>query len=91
VPRPKAVRIPGSGKPSVTDGDAALLFLNDCGGPQLADSEMQKLQRRRFTLAMRRFFLADRQYLWRDNPYYWVYRASRSLCTRKSRDAADIE
>jgi hypothetical protein len=52
---------------------------------------MQKLQRRRFTLAMRRFFLADRQYLWRDNPYYWVYRASRSLCTRKSRDAADIE
>lgn len=90
-PRPTAVRLSGSGKPSVTDGDAVVLFLNDCGGPQLADSEMQKLQRRRFTLAMRRFFLADRQYLWRDNVYYWVYRASRSLYQRKSRTASDVE
>jgi len=89
VPRPMAVRLPGSGKPSVTDGDAALLFLSDCSGSRLANSEMQKLQRRRFTLAMRRFFLADRQYLWRDNPYYWAYRASRSLRERKSQNAAD--
>ena len=79
VPRPKAVRLPGSGKPSMTDGDAAVLFLSDCGGAQLANSDMQRLQRRRFTLAMRRFFLADRQYVWRENPYYWAYRASRSL------------
>jgi hypothetical protein len=52
---------------------------------------MQRLQRRRFTLAMRRFFLADRQYLWRDNLYYWAYRASRSLYERKSRNGADIQ
>jgi hypothetical protein len=88
VPRPKAVRLPGSGKPSVTDGDAVLLFLSDCASPQLANSDMQKLQRRRFTLAVRRFLLADRQYVWRDNPYYWAYRASRSLYERKSRNAA---
>jgi len=91
VPRLKAVRLPGSGKPSVTDGDAALLFLNDCGGSQLAKLDMQRLQRRRFTLAMRRFFLADRQYLWRNNLYYWAYRASRSLYERKSRNAYDIQ
>ena len=91
VPRPKVVRLPGSGKPSVTDGDAALLFLGDCGGTQLVNSDMQKIQRRRFTLAMRRFFLADRQYLWRDNPYYWAYRATRSLYERKSRNASDTE
>jgi len=91
VPRPKTVRTPGGGKPSVTDGDAALLYLNDCDSPQLANSDMQKLQRRRFTLAMRRFFLADRQYLWRDNPYYWAYRASRSLYARKSRNGSDIQ
>ena len=79
VQRPKAVRLPGSGMPSVTDGDAAVLFLNDCDGIHPANSDMQRLQRRRFTLAMRRFFLADRQYVWRDNLYYWAYRASRSL------------
>jgi LssY-like putative type I secretion system component LssY len=91
VPRPKTVRPPGSGKPSVTDGDAALLFLNDCGNSQAVNSDMQRLQRRRFTLAMRRFFLADRQYLWRDNPYYWAYRASRSLYVRKYRNAPDVQ
>jgi hypothetical protein len=91
VPRPRAVRLPGGGKPSVTDGDAALLFLSDCGGSELANSDMERLQRRRFTLAMRRFFLADRQYVWRDNPYYWAYRASRSLCERKSRNASEVE
>ncbi|MGC9994847.1 MAG: hypothetical protein ABSE79_05950 [Terriglobia bacterium] len=52
---------------------------------------MQRLQRRRFTLAMRRFFLADRQYLWRNNLYYWAYRASRSLYERKSRNASDLQ
>ncbi|MGD0129746.1 MAG: LssY C-terminal domain-containing protein [Terriglobia bacterium] len=83
VPRPKTVRPPGSGKPSVTDGDAALLFLNDCGNSQAVNSDMQRLQRRRFTLAMRRFFLADRQYVWRENPYYWAYRASRSLVDKE--------
>jgi hypothetical protein len=83
VSRPKAVRLPGSGKPSVTDGDAAVLFLNECGGSQVATSDMQRLQRRRFTLAMRRFFLADRQYVWRENPYYWAYRASRSLVDKE--------
>jgi hypothetical protein len=91
VPRPRAVRLPGSGKPSVTDGDAALLFLNDCSGSQQANSDIQRLQRRRFTLAVRRFFLADRQYLWRDNPYYWAFRASRSLYERKYRKAAEVE
>ena len=83
VPRPKAARLPGRGKPSVTDGDAAVLFLNECGGSQVATSDMQRLQRRRFTLAMRRFFLADRQYVWRENPYYWAYRASRSLVDKE--------
>jgi len=62
-----------------------------CGGSQLAKSDMQRLQRRRFTLAMRRFFLADRQYLWRNNLYYWAYRASRSLYERKSRNASDLQ
>jgi len=91
VPRPKVVRLPGSGMPSVTDGDAALLFLNDCGNFPPANSDVQKLQRRRFTLAVRRFFLADRQYLWRENLYYWAYRASRSLYEKKFRNLSEMQ
>ena len=91
VQRPQAIRRPHSGKPSVTDGKAALLFLDDCSAPKPASSELQRPQRRRFTLAVRRFFLGDRQYLWRDNPYYWAYRATCSLWPRKSRNANAIE
>jgi len=91
VERPQAARLPGSGKPSVTDGNAALLFLDDCSDPQAATADLQRLQRRRFTLALRRFFLGDRQYLWRDNPYYWLYRATSSLWSRKPREEESVE
>ena len=91
VQRPQAIRYLGSGKPSVTDGNAALLFLDDCSVPGPAASELQRPKRRRVTLAMRRFFLADRQYVARENPYYWLYRATCSLWTRKPRNADDIE
>ena len=91
VQRPQAIRRPDSGKPSVTDGDAALLFLDDCSAPKPESPDLQRPQRRRLTLAMRRFFLGDRQYLWRDNPYYWAFRATSSLWTRKPPNAADTE
>jgi hypothetical protein len=91
VPRPQAIREPGRGKPSVTDGDAALLFLNDCSGAKPAGPDLQEPQRRRLTLAMRRFFLEDRQYMARNNPYYWAYRATCSLRERKSRGVDAVE
>jgi len=91
VPRPQAIRRPASGMPSVTDGNAALLFLDDCSAPEPAISDLQKPHRRRLTLAVRRFFLGDRQYLWRDNPYYWTYRATSSLWSRKPRYTDDDE
>ena len=91
VQRPQAIRRPDSGKPSVTDGDAVLLSLEDCSAPKPESPDLQRPQRCRLTLAMRRFFLGDRQYLWRDNPYYWVFRATRSLWPRKSRDAETAE
>jgi len=91
VERPKAVRRPGSGKPSVTDGNAALMFLADCSAPETAASDLGAPHRWRLTLALRRFFLGDRQYVWRENPYYWAYRATTSLWSRKPRDADDAE
>jgi hypothetical protein len=91
VKRLHAIRHPASGKPSVTDGDAALLFLDHCSGPKAASPDLQRLRRRRLTLAMRRFFLEDRQYLARDNPYYWAYRAAWSLWARKPRSVDVIE
>jgi hypothetical protein len=91
VPRPQAIRSPDSGMPSVTDGNAALLFLDDCTAPKPASSELSEPQHRRVTLALRRFFLGDRQYLCRDNPYYWVYRATSSLWPRKPRNENGIE
>ena len=91
VERPQAIRQPGSGKPGLTDGNAALLFLNDCSAPKPAGPDLQAPQRRHFTLAMRRFFLGDRQYLARENPYYWAYRATCSLRARKGRGADTVE
>jgi hypothetical protein len=91
VPRPQAIRRPGSGEPSVTDGNAAVLFLDDCSAPEPAISDLQGPHRWRLTLALRRFFLGDRQYLWRENPYYWAYRATSSLWSRKPRDTDDAE
>jgi hypothetical protein len=91
VPRPQAIRRPDSGMPSVTDGNVALLFLDDCSAPKPASSELQRPQRRHLTLVMRRFFLGDRQYLCRDNPYYWAYRATWSLWSRKPRNENGIE
>jgi hypothetical protein len=91
VQRPQAIREPGSGKPSETDGDAALLFLNDCAARKAPGPDLEEPQRRRLTLAIRRFFLGDRQYVARDNPYYWAYRATWSLWARKPRGADAIE
>jgi hypothetical protein len=87
VERPQAIRHGGSGMPSVTDGNAAVLLLNDCSGPEPASAELQKPQRRRITLATRRFVLENRQYLTRGSAYYWAYRAACSLRERKSRIA----
>jgi hypothetical protein len=83
VERPQAVRQFGSGKPSVTDGRAALLVLNDCPVPQLPISRLHEPQHRRVTLALRRFVLESRQYLMRGNPYYWMYRVGASVLVRK--------
>jgi len=91
VERPQAARLFGSGKPSVTDGNADLLFLGDCSASQAATPELRAPQRWRVTLALRRFFLGDRQYLWRDNPYYWAYRVTSSLWSRKPRDEEPAE
>jgi len=91
VQRPQAIRRPDSRKPSFTDGNATLLFLDDCSAPKPASPELQRPQRRRLTLALRRFFLGDRQYVCRDNPYYWAYRATWSLWPRKPRNENGIE
>ena len=91
VERPQAIRRPDSGKPSVTDGNVALLFLDDCSTPKPAGLELSEPQRRWLTLALRRFFLGDRQYLWRDNPYYWAYRATWAVCSRKPRNEDGID
>ena len=91
VKRPHAVRHPDSGMPSVTDGNTALLFLNDCPAPEPASSDLQKPQRRRVTLAARRLVLENRQYLTRGSAYYWTYRAASSLRTRKARSAGASE
>jgi hypothetical protein len=91
VERPHAIRHPHSGKPSVTDGNAALLFLDDCSAPEPASSESQKPQHRRVTLATRRFVLENRQYLTRGNAYYWTYRTACSLRARKSQSADGSE
>jgi hypothetical protein len=87
VKRPQAIRDPLSGRPSVTDGNAVLLFLDDCSAPEPASPGLQKPQRRRVTLATRRFVLENRQYLTRGSAYYWTYRAACSLRARKSRNA----
>jgi hypothetical protein len=87
VERPQAMRLPYNGQPSVTDGNAVLLFLNDCLVPDLTSPELREPRHRRLTLATRRFFLEDRQYLTRGSAYYWTYRAACSLWTRRFRAA----
>jgi len=91
VERPLAVRRAGAGKPSVTDGSAALLFLADCSPSPPTGLDLQEPRRTRTTIAMRRFFLEDRQYLMRDNVYYWLYRAGASLVKREFPTRAPAE
>jgi len=87
VERPQAVRLADSGKPGVTDGNATVLFLNDCSAPAPPTSEVPVLQHRRITLVTRRFVLEDRQYLVRGSAFYWIYRAGCSLWARKFQSA----
>jgi hypothetical protein len=91
VERPHAIRSRESRKPSVTDGNAVLLLLDDCSGPQPPSSELEKPRHRRVTLALRRFVLETRQYLTRSNPYYWLYRGAFSLWARNPATAWDDE
>jgi len=89
VERPKAVRPPEGGKPSITDGNAVVLFLGECSSSQPSSPELPKPEHYRATLAVRRFVLEDRQYLLRDNAIYWVYRAGCSLRAKKSPAESD--
>jgi len=83
VDRPGAVRAPGSGLPSVTDGKVVVLFLQDCSPPDPAGPNLEEPRRNRLTLATRWFFLEDREYLLRGNIYYWTYRAAAAILKRK--------
>ena len=91
VERPHAIRYLHNGKPSATDGKAALLLLADCSAPNASTSDLQEPRHRRVTLAVRRFVLESRQYLMRGNPYYWMYRAAHSILARKTENALDDE
>jgi LssY C-terminus len=87
VQRPQAVRLPDGGKPSVTDGNATVLFLSECSAPAAPTPEVPVLQHHRVTLAMRRLVLENRQYLVRGSAFYWIYRAGCTLWTRKFQSA----
>ena len=84
VDRPGAVRTPGSGMPSITDGKAVLLYLQDCSAHNPASRDLEEPRHNRLTLASRWLFLEDREYLFRGNVYYLAYRAATSLLKRKS-------
>lgn len=93
VERARAVRPPNGGKPSTTDGDAAVLFLQNCSAAPQENSNLQEPHRNRATLLLRHCFLEDRQYLTRDNAYYWVYRGAVALFRKldPSRPSASVE
>lgn len=88
VDRPRAVRLPGNRKPSITDGDAVVLFLQDCSATQYADSDLQEPRHNRASLFLRHFFLENRQYLTRGNVYYWVYRGGVALVRKMASSPA---
>jgi hypothetical protein len=90
VERPEAARLPGSSKRSVslTDGDATVVFLENCGAPKPVNSDLQEPRHSRVTLAVRNFFLENREYLERGNIFYWGYRGASSLLRRKDQTAA---
>jgi hypothetical protein len=91
VERPQAVRLPGSGQRSMTDGNAAVLFLQSCSVPKPVISDLQEPRHSRVTLAVRNFFLENREYLERGNIFYWGYRASSVLRRKDQTEVADAE
>ncbi len=88
VERPQAVRLPGSGEPSVTDGNVAVVFLENCGTPSSVSAQLQEPRHSRLTVAVRSFFLENREYLERGSIFYWGYRAAYSVLRRKDQAAA---
>jgi len=92
VERPQAARLPGTRQPSMTDGNAAVLFLQNCVVPKAVNSGLQEPRHSRVTLAVRNFFLENREYLERGNVFYLGYRAADSLLRRKDQTAShDVE
>jgi hypothetical protein len=91
VERPQAVRLPGRRLPSVTDGNAVVLFLQDCSIPGPVSPGLQEPRHSRATLVVRSFFLENREYLLRGNVYYWGYRAAYSALRKKHQTAAADE
>ena len=88
VERPEAVRLPGNGQPSVTDGDATVVFLQDCEVPKPVNSDLQEPRHRRLTVAVRNFFLENREYVERGNIFYLGYCAASSVLKKKDQTAA---
>jgi hypothetical protein len=88
VGRPQAVRLPGSGQPSVTDGNALVLFLQNCVIPKPVSSNLQEPRHRRLTVAVRNFFLENREYLERGNILCLGYRVASSVRRTKDKTVA---
>ncbi|HXJ94527.1 MAG TPA: LssY C-terminal domain-containing protein [Terriglobia bacterium] len=88
VERPQAARLPGDGQPSMTDGNVAVVFLENCEVPQPVSEALQEPRHSRASLAVRNFVLENREYLERGSIFYLGYRAASSVLHRKHETAA---
>jgi hypothetical protein len=79
VERAGAVRRAGARSRIESDGDAAVVWLQDCSAvePRADAPAMLPIPGTRLTRVARRTLLETRQYLLRGNAYYWAYRGLR--------------